>query len=55
MSKAAKKQINGERSKATVSEKVRDYSNDPYVVKKAKESKAFLDQHGFPKELLDKR
>lgn len=39
----------------TVSKKVRSYANDPFVVKKAKESKAFLEKHGFPKELLVKK
>jgi hypothetical protein len=31
------------------------YSNDPYFVKKAEESKAFLEKHGFPEELLPKK
>lgn len=34
---------------------VSDHGNDPYFVNKARKSKAFLDKHGFPKELLDKR
>jgi len=34
---------------------VSDHGNDPYFVNKARQSKAFLDKHGFPKELLDKR
>lgn len=38
--------------KAKVSNKVKDYGNDPFFVKKAKESKEFLQKHGFPKELL---
>ena len=38
-----------------ISDKVRDHGNDPFFVKKAKESKEFLDKHGFPKELLEKR
>ncbi len=33
---------------------VRDYGNDPYFVKKANKSKAFLEKHGFPNELLNK-
>lgn len=43
------------KSKAIVSDKVKDYGNDPFFVKKAKESKAFLEKHGFPKELVVKR
>ena len=44
-----------EKSKAKVSDKVKDYGNDPFFVKKAKESKEFLQKHGFPKELLTKK
>ncbi|MDF2188908.1 hypothetical protein [Paraflavitalea sp. CAU 1676] len=40
---------------AIISDKVRDYGNDPYFVKKTRESKEFLKKHGFPKELLEKR
>ncbi|HMI65862.1 MAG TPA: hypothetical protein VK517_07510 [Cyclobacteriaceae bacterium] len=39
------------KANAIVSDKVKDYGNDPYFVKKAKESKAFLEKHGFPKQL----
>lgn len=35
--------------------KVKDYGNDPFFVKKAEESKAFLEKHGFPRELLLKK
>ena len=34
--------------------RVKDYSNDPYFVKKDEESKAFLEKNGFPAELLAK-
>ena len=34
---------------------VRDFSKDPVFVKKAELSKAFLDKHGFPEELLKKK
>jgi hypothetical protein len=50
-----KKQDNKQLSTAIVSDKVRSYSNDPNVVKKADESKAFLEKHGFPKELMPKK
>ena len=40
---------------AKISDKVRDYGNDPFFVKKANESKKFLEKHGFPKELLKMR
>ena len=35
--------------------KVKDYGNDPFFVKKAADSKIFLEKHGFPKELLLKK
>ena len=35
-----------------VSDKVKDYGNDPFFVKKAKDSKVFLEKHGFPKDLI---
>lgn len=41
--------------KIKVSSKVKDYGNDPFFVKKADESKKFLDKHGFPKEMLPKK
>jgi len=41
--------------KITASDKVKDYGNDPFFVKKAKESKDFLEKHGFPEELLQKK
>ncbi|MFT4152407.1 hypothetical protein [Parafilimonas sp.] len=37
---------------AKVSDKVGDYGNDPFFVKKADDSKKFLEKHGFPEELL---
>lgn len=36
-------------------EHVRDYGNEPYFVKRANKSRAFLEKHGFPKELVDKK
>lgn len=41
--------------KSIVSKKVKDYGNDPFFVKKAKDSKTFLEKHGFPEELLSKK
>ncbi len=49
------KKISPEKPKSKVSNKVKDYGNDPYFIKKAKESKEFLEKHGFPKELLVKK
>lgn len=36
-------------SKAVVNSTVRDYGNEPFFVKKANDSKRFLEKHGFPK------
>lgn len=41
--------------KLQVNSKVADYGNDPFFVNKAEKSKAFLDKHGFPKELLNRK
>lgn len=38
-------------SGAKVNSQVKNYGNDPFVVKKVKESKTFLEKYGFPKEL----
>jgi len=40
---------------AIISSEVKDYSNDPYFVKKGEASKAFLKKNGFPEELLQIR
>lgn len=37
--------------KDVASSSVRDYGNDPFVLKKARESKMTLEKHGFPKAL----
>ena len=55
MNVAAEKSSLEKPSKVKISNKVKNYGNDPYFIKKANESKAFLEKHGFPKELLDKR
>jgi hypothetical protein len=36
----------------TISDEVRDYSNDPTFIKRAQEAKEFLEKVGFPEELL---
>jgi hypothetical protein len=35
-------------SKAVVNSAVRDYGNEPFFVKKANDSKLFLEKHGLP-------
>ncbi len=43
------------KSKGNATDEVKDYGNDPFFVKKAKESKQFLVRHGFPKDLALKK
>ena len=50
-----KKQVKNKPAKLKGGSKVKDYGNDPVFVKKAAESKAFLEKYGFPKELLPKK
>jgi len=38
-----------------ISHKVKDYGNDPFFVEKTKQSKKFLEKHGFPEELILKK
>ena len=42
-------------SKGTISDKVKSYSHDPFVVEKGKASEEFLAKNRFPKELLEKK
>ncbi len=44
-----KKHIQKGSSKAIVNSSVRDYGNEPFFVKKANDSKEFLQKHGLPK------
>jgi hypothetical protein len=50
-----KKQSKRTPSKAKLSNKVKDHGNDPFFVKKAADSKAFLEKNGFPKDLLTRK
>jgi hypothetical protein len=49
--KTGSKNKDAKKTEPIISNKVKDYGNDPFFVKKSKASKAFLEQHGFPKEL----
>ncbi len=50
MKQAVKKPL-----KAIINKNMKSYENDPFVIKKNKESKAFLEKHGFPEELVNKK
>lgn len=41
--------------KYKVDKNMKSHANDPFILKKAAESKAFLDKHGFPQELVNRR
>jgi hypothetical protein len=55
LSEINKKQSKSKPSKIKKAKKVKDYGNDPFFIKKAEESRAFLEKNGFPKELLTKK
>jgi hypothetical protein len=39
----------------TVSSDMRDYSKEPFFVKKAEKARAFIAKHGLPKEIKPKK
>ena len=52
MSVTASKQIKKgvtKRNSIAVSKRVKDYSDDPFIVKKAKAAESFLRKHGLPR------
>ena len=55
MDTSKKKPINKKPSKSSLNGKVRDFSNDPFFIKKGKDSETFLNKTGFPMELLEKK
>lgn len=42
-----------QQNNAVVSSKQKDYSNDPFVVKKIESSKKAFKKYGYPKELIN--
>jgi hypothetical protein len=47
--------LNALLAKGTVSNDVRDYSKDPFFIKKAEEAKKKVDKIGFPKAFIEKK
>lgn len=39
-------------AKVVIDKSMRDYSNEPFFIKKADAAKKFIDQYGLPKQLL---
>ena len=52
MKQSSKKQYPEVKANAKINSEMKYYGNDPYFVKKDKESQAFLKEHGFPEALL---
>lgn len=50
-----KKSAKSATGKSSKNETIRDYSNDPFFIKKANDSKKFLEKNGFPPELNNKK
>lgn len=38
-----------------VDKTLKSHANDPFILKKAAKSKAFLEKHGFPEEYMKRR
>ncbi len=51
-SEAKKKRSKRKPTSVKSAQKVRDYGNDPFFVKKAEDAAAFLEKHGFPEVLV---
>lgn len=47
------KKVSEAKSKKVMWIDVRDYSNDPFVLKKIESSKKIIEKYGFPKELMN--
>jgi hypothetical protein len=41
-----------ESTSVTISDKVKSYADEPFVIEKNKKAKEFMEKHGFPKELV---
>jgi hypothetical protein len=49
-----KKTVQDTLQQDVISDKVKDYANEPYFVKKAEKAKEFLRQHPIPERYLKK-
>ena len=54
MSTIAINKDNPGKGNITVKKNMKDYSNEPYFVKKAEKAMAFLKKHGLPKSISKK-
>jgi hypothetical protein len=53
MSYEKKEGVGEVKGKQTITTTLKDYSNDPFVVKKLEAAKKTLEKYGLPKELLN--
>ena len=51
--KNTNKKLSEAKGKMTICTTIKDYSNDPYVIKKVESMKKLIEKYGFPKELLN--
>lgn len=51
----AKKAIIKDKPEIAIKKDMRDYSNEPYFVKKAEKATAFLNKHGLPKDFTKEK
>jgi|GEM_PF-2511472 len=47
------KKLNEAKGKFTVCTTLKDYSNDPFIIKKVESSKKLISKYGLPKELIN--
>ena len=47
------KKLNEAKGKLIICTTLKDYSNDPFVIKKVESSKKLIEKYGLPKELLN--
>jgi hypothetical protein len=46
------KKVSSKEMKVVINPSMRDYSNEPFFIKKADSAKKLIDQYGLPKQLL---
>jgi hypothetical protein len=46
------KKVSIKAPRVVVDKSMRDYSNEPFFIKKADAAKKFIDEHGFPKNFF---
>jgi hypothetical protein len=47
------RKVNEVKGKQTIVKNLKDYSNDPFIIRKVESSKKLIAKYGLPKELLN--